>query len=369
MGATFIRASWHTFNTQWSCSTTSHSNECCYDSSLMVLYKCRSLLVDVKASLEMDLPHMLLWDQRPNSPHPTSGLHTSGAFSGLRPICSPLPLPFSSDPQSLPFCFRQSKKYPKSPSCDRASDSVAPKTLSCTGTDHQEWLSPQHECSSQRTHHRFHHHAPSTATASSLLGTTPHYYPLQSPYVESAQAIHCRPVHCASSRISTLCLRCSRSNDYQPHISTTSIFSTDTSYSRGARSIGTSTFKTVASPHQSDCLVLPHSYSPASTLDYPSTSSANFHGTDGDCERFFYDHTPPSEKPTQSIGLNALNDQSNWSATLTSSQVHGTSRGQASPLVAFEPCIGERRQNVAVSSSEPDIPCESMVSIPTSSRR
>jgi hypothetical protein len=63
------------------------------------LHKRRPLLVNVKA--HGSAPHATLGLKAKSSHIPHQDQHISGAFSGLRPICPPLPLPFSSDPQSL----------------------------------------------------------------------------------------------------------------------------------------------------------------------------------------------------------------------------------------------------------------------------
>lgn len=95
-----------------------------------------------------------------------------------------LPLPFSSsDPRSLFFSIQTEKKYTKSPPCGRASDSVAPKTLSAKALIIKNGCHPNmyvYALFSIPTIDVI--TSPSTAAASSLLGTTPHYYPLQSPY-------------------------------------------------------------------------------------------------------------------------------------------------------------------------------------------
>jgi hypothetical protein len=88
-----------------------------------------------------------------------------------------LPLPFSSsNPQSLLFSIQTEKKYTKSPPCDRASDSVAPKTLSAkalikNGCQPNMYVYALFSIPTIDVIITF----PSTATASSLLGTTPHY--------------------------------------------------------------------------------------------------------------------------------------------------------------------------------------------------
>jgi hypothetical protein len=191
-----------------------------------------------------------------------------------------LPLPFSSsDPQSLLFSIQTEKKIHKVTTALRQSIGFCrSQNPVCKGTDHQEWLSPQYVCvcTFQHTHHRC-YHLPFNGRC--FISSRDYPALLSSP-ITLLKPYTCRSVHCASSCISSLCLGCSQSNDCQFHTSTTSIHSTDASYSQGAHSIGTSTFNTVASPHQSDCLIFSNSYSSlSSTLDYASTSSADFHGT------------------------------------------------------------------------------------------
>lgn len=239
---------------------------------------------------------------------------------------------------------------PVDDACDRASDSVAPKTLSCTSTNYQQCLLHPHVGNCQQTHHRCLYRAPSSATASSLLGTNPYYYPLHLPYTELAQANHFQPVHCASSCISTFYLKYSQSNDYEFPTSITPSHSIYPSYLQEAHRVGALIFNATATPQQPNSLVYPYSDSPTSTLEYAPVDPAYLSGAN---------HVPPPEETTQSLSLGALSSQSNWSTTSAFSQSYATSGSKALPLAAFEePCSGEGQHNIAVSSSELNVPRE-----------
>jgi hypothetical protein len=116
--------------------------------------------------------------------------------------------------------------------------------------------------------------------------------------------------------------------------------------------VGALIFNATATPQQSNSLVFPYSDSPTSTLEYAPVDSAYFYGAN---------HVPPPEETTQSLRLGALNSQSNWSTTSAFSQSHAASGSTALPLAAFEePCSGEGQHNITASSSELNIPCESI---------
>jgi hypothetical protein len=56
MGNKFTRSSWHIFKPRLSCSTTSYSVECCYDSSLWCCTDAVLYWSNVTASVHADLP-------------------------------------------------------------------------------------------------------------------------------------------------------------------------------------------------------------------------------------------------------------------------------------------------------------------------
>lgn len=209
--------------------------------------------------------------------------------------------PFSSsDPQSLLFSIQTEKKIYKVTALRQSIGFCRSQNPVCKGTDHQEWLSPQYVCvcTFQRTHHRCHHHLPLNGNC---FISSRNYPALLSSPMTLLKPYTCRSVHCASSCISSLRLECSQSNDCQLHASTTSIHSTD------ARNLNI----------QHCCFSSPIRLSGFLQL---LQSIINV----GLCLHklfrfprhwFFYDHTPPSEKPTQSIGFNTLNNQGNWSTS------------------------------------------------------
>jgi hypothetical protein len=116
--------------------------------------------------------------------------------------------------------------------------------------------------------------------------------------------------------------------------------------------VGALIFNTTANPQQSNSLIFPYSDSPTSTLEYVPVDCAYLSGAS---------HVPPPEEITLSLSLGTLNSQSNWSTTSAFSQGHGPSGSKALPPTAFEePCSGEGQHNIAVSSSELNVPRESI---------